>query len=80
MYIQVLDIVLFLSASYMYALFLILKSIIGIMYALVTDVGSLIDLFSFTNWIFYGLTFAVVIIMRFVEPFKSKERSFKVCE
>ena len=42
------------------------------------DTGMLIDLFSFTAWMFYGSAFLSLIILRFKEPFKSVKRPFKV--
>ncbi|ESP01874.1 hypothetical protein LOTGIDRAFT_225086 [Lottia gigantea] len=40
------------------------------------DIGGLIDLFSFTAWCFYGMTFLSLIILRF--KMKNKERPYKV--
>lgn len=40
------------------------------------DIGSLIDFFSFTAWIFYGLTVGSVIVLRFKR--KEMERPLKV--
>ena len=40
------------------------------------DIGSLIDFFSFTSWIFYGLTVLALIILRFTD--RDAKRPYKV--
>ena len=41
-----------------------------------SDVGTLIDFFSFAIWTFYGLTFLSTIVLRWRRP--DMERPFKV--
>jgi L-type amino acid transporter 9 len=41
-----------------------------------SDVGSLIDFFSFAAWLFYGLAVFCVVILRFTKP--NAERPIKV--
>ena len=40
------------------------------------DIGSLIDFFSFTVWIFYGMAMAALIVMRRTKP--DAPRPYKV--
>lgn len=40
------------------------------------DIGSLIDFFSFTSWIFYGMTVLALIVLRFRA--KDAKRPYKV--
>merc|ERR1719262_1639733 len=42
------------------------------------NIGQLLDIFSFAMWTVYGLTFISIILFRFVQPFKSAERPFKI--
>ncbi|PVD20737.1 hypothetical protein C0Q70_18898 [Pomacea canaliculata] len=41
------------------------------------DIGSLVDFFSFTAWLFYGLTFTTLIIFRFRTPWRHAHRAYK---
>ena len=41
-----------------------------------SDIGSLIDFFSFAAWLFYGLAVFCVVILRFRKP--HAERPIKV--
>jgi len=43
-----------------------------------STVSNLVDYFSFAMWTIYALTFVSIIVFRFVEPYKSFERPFKV--
>ena len=40
--------------------------------------GTLISFTGFTIWLFYGMLFLSVLILRFKEPAKTLERSYKV--
>ena len=40
--------------------------------------GTILDLFSFTQWMFYGLSCSAVLVFRWKEPFKSKHRPYSV--
>nr|KAG5696597.1 hypothetical protein BaRGS_034058 [Batillaria attramentaria] len=42
------------------------------------DIGSLIDFFSFTAWLFYGLTFTSLIVFRFRTKWRDARRAYKV--
>ena len=43
------------------------------------NIENLLDYFSFAMWLIYFLTFTSIIVMRYREPFKSKERPFRNC-
>ena len=43
------------------------------------NIENLLDYFSFAMWLIYFLTFLSIIVMRYREPFKSKERPFRNC-
>ena len=55
-----------------------LKSIIMIIPP-TANIENLLDYFSFAMWLIYFLTFLSIIVMRYREPFKSKERPFRSC-
>ncbi|XP_030622258.1 b(0,+)-type amino acid transporter 1 [Chanos chanos] len=55
---------------------LIFNGILGIIYILPADINTLINYFSFAQWIFYGLTALVLIVMRFTR--KDLHRPVKV--
>ncbi|KAK7076555.1 b(0,+)-type amino acid transporter 1 [Halocaridina rubra] len=55
---------------------LIFNAIIALVMVIPSDIGSLIDFFSFTAWIFYGGAMLALIVMRFT--MKDKERPYKV--
>lgn len=57
---------------------LIFNAILAIAYVIPGNVNSLIDFFSFTAWLFYGLTMLALIRLRFVEPWKNKHRPYRV--
>ncbi|XP_059164936.1 b(0,+)-type amino acid transporter 1-like [Physella acuta] len=42
--------------------------LIAIIFVLVGDISSLIDFFSFSAWVFYGLTFSTVLYFRWKKP------------
>ncbi|KAK7114785.1 b(0,+)-type amino acid transporter 1-like [Littorina saxatilis] len=42
------------------------------------DIAGLIDFFSFTAWLFYGLTFASLILFRYRTKWRHAERAYKV--
>ena len=42
------------------------------------NIGALLDYMSFANWTIYALTFIAIILFRFIEPYKSIPRPFKV--
>ncbi|XP_060601697.1 b(0,+)-type amino acid transporter 1-like [Ruditapes philippinarum] len=53
-----------------------LTGFIAILMVIPSDVGSLIDFFSFAAWLFYGLAVFCVVILRFTKP--NAERPIKV--
>lgn len=57
---------------------LIFNAILSIAYVIPGNVNSLIGFFSFTAWIFYGLTMLALIKLRFQEPWKDKHRPYRV--
>lgn len=57
---------------------LIFNAILSIAYVIPGNVSSLIDFFSFTAWLFYGLTMLALIRLRFKEPWKDKHRPYRV--
>lgn len=57
---------------------LIFNAILSIAYVIPGNVNSLIDFFSFTAWLFYGLTMLALIKLRFKEPWKDKHRPYRV--
>lgn len=57
---------------------LIFNAILSVLYVIPGDVNSLIDFFSFTAWLFYGLTMLALIKLRFKEPWKDKHRPYRV--
>jgi L-type amino acid transporter 9 len=56
---------------------LVLKGFIAIFFCIPSDVGGLIDFFSFATWIFYGLTFVATLCCKFTK--KDAERVISVC-
>ncbi|KAJ8303516.1 hypothetical protein KUTeg_019912 [Tegillarca granosa] len=72
---QIID---FVINKFYIKLFLTLniRVLVGILLILPSDLGSLIGFFSFTAWIFYGLTAATTIILRFTH--KDLHRPYKV--
>lgn len=57
---------------------LIFNAILSVAYVIPGNVNSLIDFFSFTAWLFYGLTMLALIRLRFMEPWKTKHRPYRV--
>lgn len=57
---------------------LIFNAILSILYVIPSNVESLIDFFSFTAWLFYGLTMLALIKLRFKQPWKDKHRPYRV--
>lgn len=55
---------------------LIFNAILAICMIIPGDIGSLIDFFSFTAWLFYGATFLALIVMRHTK--KDLRRPYKV--
>ena len=53
-----------------------LQCVISVAMVIPSDIFTLIDFFSFSAWIFYGLTMVALLIMRWKEP--NLERPFKV--
>lgn len=47
---------------------LVLTCIIAILMVIPSNIGSLVDFFSFASWLFYGLAVLCVIILRFTQP------------
>lgn len=52
------------------------QTIVAMFMTASSSIESLIDFFSFTAWIVYGTTFALLIFLRIQEP--GLERPFKV--
>lgn len=57
---------------------LIFNAILSILYLIPFDINKLIDFFSFTAWIFYGLTMLALIVLRYKDGWKDKRRPYKV--
>lgn len=57
---------------------LIFNALLSIAYVVPGNVNSLIDFFSFTAWLFYGLTMLALIKLRYTEPWKDKHRPYRV--
>lgn len=57
---------------------LIFNAILAILYVIPGNVGSLIDFFSFTAWLFYGLTMLALIRLRYKQPWKDRQRPYRV--
>ncbi|ELU12167.1 hypothetical protein CAPTEDRAFT_123368 [Capitella teleta] len=57
---------------------LVFVSILSILYTLPGQLGSLIDLFNFAVWFFYGGTAASLVYMRYFTKYKDFERPYKV--
>lgn len=57
---------------------LILNAILSIVYVIPGNIDSLIDFFSFTAWLFYGLTMLALIRLRYKDPWKDTHRHYKV--
>lgn len=57
---------------------LIFNAILSIAYVIPGNVNSLIGFFSFTAWIFYGLTMLALIKLRYQEPWRDKHRPYRV--
>lgn len=55
---------------------LILQGLLSALFCLVSNISTLIDFFSFIAWLFYGLTFLSLIVMRWTKPLVP--RPFKV--
>ncbi|KAG8178907.1 hypothetical protein JTE90_017604 [Oedothorax gibbosus] len=55
---------------------LIFNAVLAICMIIPGDIGSLIDFFSFTAWLFYGATFLALIVMRRTKP--DLRRPYKV--
>lgn len=57
---------------------LIFNAILSIAYVVPGSIDSLIDFFSFTAWLFYGLTMLALIRLRYKEPWKDRHRPYRV--
>lgn len=57
---------------------LIFNAMLSVLYVIPGNVESLIDFFSFTAWIFYGLTMLALIVLRYKHEWKDKHRPYKV--
>ncbi|KAG1681266.1 b(0,+)-type amino acid transporter 1 [Nymphon striatum] len=55
---------------------LILNALLSLMMVIPGNIGSLIDFFSFTAWLFYGGTMLALIVMRWTRP--NLHRPYKV--
>lgn len=68
------------AVRYTPSLAIMLNAGIACLY-LIPDASSfstILDLFQFTTWIFYGTASFAVVVLRFREPYKSMERPFRV--
>ena len=52
-------------------------AIIAIIMLIPADIGSLLNFFSFTAWLFYGAVALALLILRY--KWKDTHRPFKVC-
>ena len=68
------DLVIVLRTYYYYLKYL--QAVIAFIMILGGDIDSLIDFFSFTVWIFYGMSMAAVILLRKTSP--NLARPYKV--
>lgn len=57
---------------------LIFNALLSILYVIPGEISSLIDFFSFTAWLFYGLTMLALIRLRYKEPWKDRHRPYRV--
>lgn len=57
---------------------LIFNAILAIAYVIPGNTDSLIDFFSFTAWLFYGLTMLALLRLRSIEPWRNKHRPYRV--
>lgn len=57
---------------------LIFNALLSIAYVIPGNVTSLIDFFSFTAWLFYGLTMLALVKLRYQQPWRDKHRPYKV--
>ena len=53
------------------------QAIIAIIMLIPADIGSLLNFFSFTAWLFYGAVALALLILRY--KWKDAHRPFKVC-
>ena len=54
----------------------VLQTIVALLMIIPSNIGQLIDFFSFAAWLFYGLTFLSLIVMRKTKS--SEPRAYKV--
>lgn len=57
---------------------LVLTGVIGSLWCIPGDFTYLANIYSFTGWLWYGITIAGLIYMRFTTDMKTAERPFKV--
>ncbi|XP_053213820.1 b(0,+)-type amino acid transporter 1-like [Panonychus citri] len=57
---------------------LIFNAFLSICYVIPGNIESLIDFFSFTAWLFYGLTMLSLVVLRYKSPYKDYNRPYKV--
>lgn len=62
------------------SLAIMLNAVIACVYLIpdASNFSTILDLFQFTTWIFYGTASFAVVVLRYREPFKSMHRPFKV--
>ena len=53
------------------------QALIAIIMLIPADIGSLLNFFSFTAWLFYGAVALALLILRY--KWKDVHRPFKVC-
>lgn len=57
---------------------LVFNAFLSIILVIPGNIESLIDFFSFTAWLFYGVTMLALIVLRYKAPYKDKHRPYKV--
>ncbi|ELU11785.1 hypothetical protein CAPTEDRAFT_97936 [Capitella teleta] len=57
---------------------IVFTSLLAIIYIIPGNIGGLIEFFNFAVWIFYGLTAAAFIVMRFTTDYKDAYRPCKI--
>ena len=66
------------SDRFLHGLADLFQAFLSLLMIIPGDIGTLIDFFSFTAWLFYGLTFVAVIVFRFRTKWRHVKRVYKV--
>lgn len=56
----------------------IFTTVLTILFIIPGNISSLVDLFSFAVWFFYGATVSALLVLRVREPYKSMHRPYQV--